>query len=810
MATQSGQAGPDAGHGSSMSRLMTLLRPYRVMLILAVLLLMGLTAVNIAIPQMISIVFDEVFQTGDWLLLFTVLGTMLGLYVLRNLLYFGGKSISVSVGEDVCFDLRKRLFERLQHMSLQYYHENKPGELSSRVMNDSYVIQQFIQNELPTLIQSVLLFSGIMVTIYVMNWQLALASTIVLPLHMLAFIYLRRPIKKASSAAQRYLADATGNLIEKFLGVEVVKGFTGEVRENQAFEYAIDLSRRSELRGQRFHVLQKVLADLLVGLGMMLLIGFGAYQVMGRPADKALAPGDFIAFFWYIGMLYPTVIEMMSGSAKLTRTGASVDRVYEVLDLIPEEEDDPGDGVLPIRGEIRFEGVTFAYQDGKPVLQDITFEVQPGQVCAIVGPSGSGKTTLVSLVPRLNEPTQGSVLIDGMDNRQMPLRRLRRAVGVAFQEAFLFSSSILENLRYAHPEASREEVEAAMKRIGLHDFVANLPRGYDTVVGDEGLSLSRGQKQMLTLARAILKNPKVLILDEATASIDVAKEATIIPVVLDFMKGKTTLLITHRPELLRHVDKVVHLEGGRVVYDGPTAGFDVVRFAAGQVKDLESHPSTGTEPAPKGSVPNTGAILGICTAIVLGLLCSTSGRVWAAEGDAKQPSVAQTQVQQAPEESSKAQPTQTESTQKVDGQPNGRLLPIPGMSRGELSELVQVVATRLSAELGYRTASIDQANRVLGSAPEGMHPLINLIRTIDDTNRYIQLGGKSFVSQPGQVWLVGGQVAGQGVSANPDLKLVEAMIDQAIKANVDRAKAVTPADLKTARIELSYIEADRC
>lgn len=571
------------GHDvSALSRMAELLGAYRLRLVIAVLMLIGLTAVNIVIPQLIAVVFDEVFPNGHWRMLFTILGAMLGLYVLRNLLYFGGKYISVTVGEDVCFSLRKRLFERLQHMSMRYYHQNKPGQLSSRVMNDSFVIQQFIQNELPTLVQAVLLFLGIVATIYAMNWQLALASTVVLPMHIAAYYYFRRPIKQASSAAQRHLADATGNLIEKFLGIEVVKGFAGELRENAAFERSIDQSRRSELRGQRYHVFQKVLADLLVGLGVVSLFGFGAYQVMGRPADKALAPGDFIAFFWYIRMLYPTVIDMMSGSAKLARASASIDRAYEVLDLIPDESEDSEHAALEVTGRLSFQGVGFAYPDGGPVLEDLCFEVEAGQVCAIVGASGAGKSTLMSLVPRLNEPTEGEVMLDGVDIKLLRLDVLRGAIGVAFQETFLFSSSILENLRYAKPEASREDVIEVVKQIGMHDFVMGLPRGYDTMVGDAGLSLSRGQKQQITLARAMLKNPKILILDEATSSIDEAREATLIPEVLKFMKGKTTLMVTHRPALLRHVDKVIHIEKGRIAYDGPAQGFDSASFSTSQ------------------------------------------------------------------------------------------------------------------------------------------------------------------------------------------------------------------------------------
>ncbi len=563
---------------SALSRLGELLGPYRLRLTAAVLMLIGLTAVNIVIPQLVAVVFDEVFPNGHWLLLMTVLGAMLGLYAVRNLLYFGGKTISVTVGEDVCFSLRKCLFERLQHMSLRFYHQNKPGQLSSRVMNDSYVIQQFIQNELPKLVQALLLFLGIIATIYAMNWQLALASTVVLPMHIAAYYYFRRPIKRASSAAQRHLAEATGNLIEKFLGIEVVKGFAGEARENAAFERSIDQSRRSELRGQRYHVLQKVLADLLVGLGVVFLFGFGAYQVMGRPADEALAPGDFIAFFWYIRMLYPTVIDMMSGSAKLARASASIDRAYEVLELIPDEPDTASHAPVEVHGRLSFRGVGFAYPDGGPVLSGVSFDVEPGEACAIVGASGAGKSTLMSLVPRLNEPTEGEVLLDGVDVKGLALKQLRGAIGVAFQETFLFSSTILENLRYARPEASEDEVIAVVRQIGMHEFVLGLPNGYDTMVGDAGLSLSRGQKQQITLARAMLKAPKVLILDEATSSIDEAREAVLIPEVIRFMKGKTTLMVTHRPALLRHVDKVIHIEKGRIAYDGPPSGFDIESF----------------------------------------------------------------------------------------------------------------------------------------------------------------------------------------------------------------------------------------
>ncbi len=619
MSDPSSQSEPARQAVSSQSRLAELLRPHAFRMVAACLMLIGLTAVNIVLPQLVAIVFNDVFPNGYWGLLFTVLVGMLGLYALRNVLYFGGKYISVMVGENVCFVLRRRLFERLQHMSLRYHRKNQAGQLSSRVMNDSFVVQQFIQDELPTLLQAVLLFLGIVATIYAMNWQLALAATIVLPLHIAAYYYFRKPIKDASSISQHHLADATGNLIEKLLGIEVVKGFAGEERENQAFEQAINRSRRSELRGKRYHVIQKVMADLLVGLGLIFLIGFGAYQVMGKPADQALAPGDFIAFFWYIRMLYPTVLDMMSGSAKFARASAGLDRVNDVLSLVPDEPEDKDALETPFRGGVTFEQVYFAYPEGPNVLKGVHFNVEPGQVCAILGSSGVGKSTLVSLVPRLNIPGTGRLLIDGEDIQRYALSHVRISVGMAFQEPFLFRSTVLENLRYAKPTATREQIVETAQRVGIHEFITSLPKGYDTVVGDSGLSLSRGQKQQITLARALLKEPKILILDEATSSIDEATEALVLPRVLKFMQGKTTLMVTHRPALLKYADKVIHLVDGTIMYDGPVSGFDRESFVA------------NPQPVDEGSVPDIslrrsggGGLNQTLNLLAVGLLCLAS------------------------------------------------------------------------------------------------------------------------------------------------------------------------------------------
>jgi len=553
---------------SSFRRFAMLLRPYTWALAMTLVLQVLLAGVNMIMPLFMKLLLDRVFPPENehrLSLLFLILFGIIIVYFARNLLYYRTKTTAVKVGENVCFNLRNRLFEHLQRLSLLFYKQNRPGTVSSRVMDDSFVVQSFISDELPKLLQAFFMFQGLVIVIYVINPLLALASTIVLPLHLLTFHYFKRPIKESSKVAQQQLGVVHGNLIEKFLGVEVVKGFTAEDRENEAFNEAISISRNSQVQSKTYLVKQKVAADMLVGLGTISLLGFGAWQVM----YKGMQPGTFVAFFTYVLMLYPTVLALMSGFAKLTKATASVDRIFEMIETGQREAEVGGSTHKPIRGHLRFESVNFSYGDGSAVLKDVSFDVPQGEVCAVVGPSGAGKTTLVSLVPRFLDPDLGKVTVDGTDLQDIDPRHLRQHVGIAFQECFLFNASILENLRYARPDAPMERIIEIAQRTGAHEFIDKLPEKYDTVVGESGVSLSRGEKQRITLTRAMLKDPRILILDEATASIDTASERQIIPAILEMMEGKTTLMITHRPELLRHADKVVRVVDGRIEYDGP-------------------------------------------------------------------------------------------------------------------------------------------------------------------------------------------------------------------------------------------------
>lgn len=556
-------------------RLTDLLRPHAKRLGLVVVLLALLVSTNLVLPYGIKLLIDDVFphedgSGGNWALLWAIL-PMLGLiYVVRNALFYPSRMLSVRVSEDVCFTMRKRLFEYLQQLSLRFYKAQQPGKVGSRLLDDTFKIQFFIQDKLPTLLLNLLMAQVLLIILYAVNWRLALASSVVLPLHFGTYWFFKRPIKRRHTEAQENIAAAYGNVIEKYLGVEVVKGFTGEGREKAHFHRAIDASRHSQIGTQRYEFMQKVVGDLFVGVGTVFLFGFGAWQVM----KGHMTGGTFIMFFGYVGMLYPAMQEVISGTSHLSKTTACVDRVFEMLHQPDAELDDAPSAALasaeaPILGAIEFRNVSFAFGHGRTILKNVSLSIRPGERIAITGPSGSGKSTLLNLLPRFIDPTSGQVLIDGHDVRSIPMAKLRSAIGIAFQEVFLFDASICENLRYARPEATMEELGDVCRLTGADRFIERRPDGYDSRIGPNGSDLSRGERQRINLARALLKNPLILVLDEASASIDNKSSVAILRSIYGRLRNRTIIMITHKSELLQLADRVIVIRDGRVDFDGP-------------------------------------------------------------------------------------------------------------------------------------------------------------------------------------------------------------------------------------------------
>lgn len=558
---------------SSNGRVVGLLRPYTGRLLMVLGLLVMLVLTDLAPPFAIKLLIDDVFADSDRVSSIGGRGQMLGLillglflsYVARNTLFYYSRMLALKTSEDVCFSLRKRLFDHLQQLSLRFYRANQPGQVGARVMDDTYKIQSFIQDKFPLLMLNLLKFQILLVVICLMNIRLALAAIIILPLQFVTYRFFRTPIRKSHSEAQENLSIAYGSLVEKFLGMEVVKGFSAEARESATFNRAIDETRKSQIKSQRYHFAQKITADLLVGFGTIMLIAYGAFEVIkGR-----MMGGEFLMFFGYVMMLYPSVLEIISGVGHSSKAVSSVNRVFEMLEEpIQEHREIHGAPSTIKSGAIELRDVSFGYDDSADVLHSINLKIAPGERVAITGPSGAGKSTTIKLLPKFISPTDGKVFIGGVDLSTVPATAVRSSIALAFQEVFLFNASIYENIRYAREGATLEEVREACRVTGADEVIARLPDGYDTRLADFGAEISRGEKQRITLARALLKNSEILILDEATASIDRVSSRAIMDSVFERMRDRTVLMVTHETHLLDLVDRVVCVRDGRVVFDG--------------------------------------------------------------------------------------------------------------------------------------------------------------------------------------------------------------------------------------------------
>lgn len=832
-------------------RLGTLLRPYAGRLVLVLGMMFLLTGINVARPWLMGVLIDKVLIGGVWAVLWAVLAGFVAMYIGRNLLFFQSKYTAVKVGENVAFELRKRLFERLQQLSVRYYKQTGAGQISSRVMNDSFVIQSFIQDQLPKLLQSVLMVLCLVAALFWRDGVLALAATIVLPLHIITARFFRDPIKRSSKQAQQQIGEVQGNLIEKFFGVEVVKGFGGEERESERFTSAIDLSRQWQLRSHRFHVWQKVIADVLVGLGTILLIGLGAARVI----YGHMQPGEFIAFLGWVMMLYPEVLELMSGFAKLTKSSASLDRVFDLLETRAEEAPVGSRRRRPIQGRVTFENVHFTYSEDIPVLRGVTLDLPAGSFCAIYGPSGSGKSTMVNLLPRFQDATAGSVAIDGVNVSEYDVNHLRRAIGIAFQESFLFNSTVMENLRYARPHATDEQIREAARKTRADDFIQRLPNGYDTLIGGNGVQLSRGESQRLTLSRAILKDPKILILDEATASLDAPTQRRIIPAIREFARGKTTLMITHNEDIIDQADTVVCLAEGRVVYHGPPAGRPYVSTdydtPLPPVEGDIAEPQTPADETPKaktdqvgpppsdappprrsrrekqrgdGRGPERHGMSLLLAAALLGLVAGVSSaqpdaqnQAEPAKADAAQANGA-AQAEPQPESQPEAQPESQAEPQAPGDAPRvtARVLPQAGLNDIEVGDILDLVASRATMEMGYEKTDSAVAS-TLPQPPEDLLSTVTLARRMDEGGglRVLRMGYRLFRSQPPHVYIVGQTVHDHAegdadLAGNPDVATIAEQVAAAGETLEKQYAAVKPTDLVARKITLSYIEADRC
>jgi len=517
---------------------------------------------GLAIPWLTKLVIDEVIIGKNLQLLGVILLCIVLMYAFRQIFFFLSHYLVYYVGGKAIFNVRNRLFRHLQYISIKYYDTRRTGEILTRVMADVTAIQQlFISGVVSLVLPTFTLVMALFIIIYI-DWKIALIAFLVLPLYAWAFIHYRKRIRVSSSLVRNKLSEMAGNLSEIISGIRVVRTFTAEKYESRQFSSHGHTLFDRQLNSDMLGVYLWMIADSLGGIGVGMILCFGAYSVI----KGSMTLGELIAVLSYTAMLYSPIVTLTSLNTIVQQAMAGADRVFEVLDTKGEEEQFlSGDKLERINGHIVFEHVSYNYNHKVPALKDISLEILPGETVALVGHSGCGKSTLVSLLLRFYAPDRGKICMDGCDIKDVDPHSIRTTTGIVLQEVFLFSGSIMDNIRYGRRDATPEEIVSASKAANAHDFIMRLPQGYATELQEKGGGLSVGERQRIAIARAIVRDPRILIFDEATSSLDSMAEKDVQGALENISRGRTTITIAHRLSTILHADKIVVMEQGRIV-----------------------------------------------------------------------------------------------------------------------------------------------------------------------------------------------------------------------------------------------------
>jgi ABC-type multidrug transport system fused ATPase/permease subunit len=548
------------------SRLLSFLKPYRQGLAFSIVLAVGSQAAQIALIWVTGRdVIDRALLDHDSHRLWLYVGAIAALGLVSAVLMFGRRLISGKQALDVEMDIRQGLYSHLVRLSFGFYDRNQTGQLMSRATVDLQGVRFFLGYGLIFFFQNILTVASVSVVLFFFEWRLAFVVLGVTPfLIALAYRYSHVAHPTLRDVQQR-LADVATVAEENIVGVHVVKAFAQEPAEEEKFAGRNEALFQQTLRANRQRAMYVPLLSFLPLVAQAAVLLVGARMV----AHGSLSVGSFVSFNLYLALLVTPLRSLGMWVGQAQRATASGERIFQVLDE-PEEVMDRPDPTRPVpgTGHVRFDHVSFEYLPDRPVLSDLDLDVEPGTTLAVIGHTGAGKTTLASLIPRFYDVTAGAVRVDGVDVRDWALVDLRAAIGVITQDPFLFSTTVRENIAFGRPELTDEDVERVARLAQAHEFVERLPQGYDTVIGERGITLSGGQRQRIAIARAIAVDPRILILDDATASVDATTEARIRTGLREVMRGRTTLIIAHRLSTIALADEVVVLDGGRIVARG--------------------------------------------------------------------------------------------------------------------------------------------------------------------------------------------------------------------------------------------------
>ncbi len=542
--------------------LMRLAAPYKLRAGLAIAALLAATATALAGPYLSKLAIDDGISKGD----LTALGWIVAAFLVVGLLNWGASSAQTYytgwTGERVLADLRSTLFRHLQRLSLGFYERNRAGVIISRLTNDVDALDQLVTDGVTSLVQNTLLLIGSIVILFLLDWRLALMTLTILPALVIATAMFRSRSTQAYRAVRERLGLVTATLAEDIAGMRIVQSFS---RQDAAIAQFREVNDRYRIANYRTVLLSGwyfPFVDFLSSIATAIVLGFGGYLV----SDGNLTIGTLFAFIGYLSNFFDPIQSLSQFYNTLLSATAALDKIMDVMDEVPEVVDAPTAQPLDhIEGRVRFDHMRFGYGDGPDVLHDLDLDIPAGTTVALVGHTGAGKSTIAKLLARFYDPRAGRITIDGVDLRDVTQASLRSQLGVVPQEGFLFAGTLRENIAFARPDAPPEDVIAAAQAVGAHAFVEQLEDGYETQLGERGVRLSLGQRQLVAFARALLADPRILILDEATSSVDIGTERQIELALRRLLVGRTAFIIAHRLSTIRRADCIVVLEHGRVI-----------------------------------------------------------------------------------------------------------------------------------------------------------------------------------------------------------------------------------------------------
>lgn len=546
-------------------RLLSYLKPYKKLLILSVFFMILVSLSNLVVPWIIKDVIDQVLENKDLGMLYIIIVVILATFFIRALTTFGHRYLMGYIGQAVIMDIRNALYHHLQRLSIAYYDRRRTGDIMSNLTNDISALQTAIVTDFITLVQESAIFIGSFGSMIYLQWKLTVLCLIIVPLVSYVIKFFGKKLHNSGKDVQETLADVTSMLQETIQGVRIVRSFNRGAYEEKRFRKINKLSFTAAVRAIRQQSQMTPFVEFLAAIAVCAIIWYGGVSVI----DGVMSTGELIAFLIYAINLANPTRRVAESVGNIQKSLAAADRVFSILDEQPEIQNKEDAKDIEVKaGRVEARHVSFSYEAGNPVLTDLNFVAEPGQTIALVGPSGSGKTTIANLLPRFYDVTGGGIYIDGVDIRDSTISSLREHIGLVPQDTLLFNTTIKENILYGRLDATDKEVWEAVKAANAEKFIRGLPNGIETKVGDRGLVLSGGQRQRIAIARAILKDPAILILDEATSALDTESEKIVQDALEKLMVGRTSFVIAHRLSTVKNADQIFVLNNGHIEESG--------------------------------------------------------------------------------------------------------------------------------------------------------------------------------------------------------------------------------------------------